>query len=455
MKSRLSEQVKMILPRNLSEKNMYEYAEAINYLCINLTSTVLYFGFIFYYRYKVVAPHISNMCILSVGLSLFALFLFYKNSKTQLSSNITMFTAFLVLTYSSINGHGINSPAVFWNLVAIMMGVFILKERYIILWYGVFSVATAAVYLHQELGFEVISIIKDPLVLEKVKILHIEIAMFLTLLFSLSFSKFKTSIIYQLNEKQEELTIKLEENKSLTRFLSHDIASSLTVLKMVSHHFEKNVREEDRKHIDKMKNSLRRAQDVVEQVRQFQAIHDGKIKFELKLISIHSLVDYVEQIHTENALSKGIKIDLSNLEEFKTLEIYADEASFYPSIVSNLISNAVKFTKAGDEIKISGHFEESQNHKWFCLMIKDYGIGMPLDILENIFRSDYQTSRVGLRGEKGTGFGMPIVKSFIDLYGGKIEIESRPVADYPSNSGTEIKLYFKYDAYLMNNQKSA
>ena len=80
---------------------------------------------------------------------------------------------------------------------------------------------------------------------------------------------------------------------------------------------------------------------------------------------------------------------------------------------------------------------------------------MPEEIRNNIFRSDYQTSRVGIRGEKGTGFGMPIVKSIIDLYGGKIEINSRAITHYPTSSGTEINLYFNYDEGNIESKKSA
>jgi hypothetical protein len=105
MKSRLLAQVKRILPKDVSENDMYQFAEASNYLYINFISATLYFVFIFYYRYKIYAPHISNMCLFSFGLSLLALYLFYKTSKTTFSSNLTMLTAFLVLTYSSINGH--------------------------------------------------------------------------------------------------------------------------------------------------------------------------------------------------------------------------------------------------------------------------------------------------------------------------------------------------------------
>ena len=65
------------------------------------------------------------------------------------------------------------------------------------------------------------------------------------------------------------------------------------------------------------------------------------------------------------------------------------------------------------------------------------------DIQKNLFSFTEYTSRTGTMGEKGTGFGMPLVKSFMDLYGGTIEIESREKVKGEEAHGTTFHLYFQ------------
>jgi signal transduction histidine kinase len=88
----------------------------------------------------------------------------------------------------------------------------------------------------------------------------------------------------------------------------------------------------------------------------------------------------------------------------------------------------------GKKILISG---KKLDDKTFCLSIVDQGIGIPAEILENLFSLSKKTSRPGTEGESGTGFGMPLVYATMKAYGGRIEIESA------ENQGTTFKLFFR------------
>jgi signal transduction histidine kinase len=68
---------------------------------------------------------------------------------------------------------------------------------------------------------------------------------------------------------------------------------------------------------------------------------------------------------------------------------------------------------------------------------------MDADLCVKIFDTSTPTSHAGTSGEKGTGFGMPVVKSYMRLYGGDIEVRSWPQAEHPDTSGTEMTLIFK------------
>jgi signal transduction histidine kinase len=88
-------------------------------------------------------------------------------------------------------------------------------------------------------------------------------------------------------------------------------------------------------------------------------------------------------------------------------------------VLENLISNAVKFTEAG-EIRVS----VSCSQKTVDIQVADTGIGIPNDQLPHIFEKFYQGDRTSTRHKGGLGLGLYIVKVFTDLLGGNIKIKS-------------------------------
>lgn len=70
-----------------------------------------------------------------------------------------------------------------------------------------------------------------------------------------------------------------------------------------------------------------------------------------------------------------------------------------------------------------------------CFEIKDSGVGMSSDEVQNIFKTDSSTQSRGTAGEKGTGLGMNLVKEFAELMNGKVRIESE------KNRGTSVFVY--------------
>ena len=116
-----------------------------------------------------------------------------------------------------------------------------------------------------------------------------------------------------------------------------------------------------------------------------------------------------------------------------------DPTSLEHQVINNLISNAIKFSFVGGEIIVT----VAGNNGSITSCVRDYGTGMPDDVLHKIFDTREPTTRVGTANEKGTGFAMPVVHSYIELYGGKISVKSWPRATHPKNSGTEIVISFR------------
>ncbi len=127
----------------------------------------------------------------------------------------------------------------------------------------------------------------------------------------------------------------------------------------------------------------------------------------------------------------GISVDIDH-----RYSVMVDRPSFSSSVLNNLLSNAIKFSPKKGRIEI----EAKKKKNKIILTIRDYGNGIPADLLADIFDPSKPTSRPGTDGETGTGFGMPLVHRFMQRYNGTIEIESEVMTEDSKNHGTLIKL---------------
>jgi signal transduction histidine kinase len=114
----------------------------------------------------------------------------------------------------------------------------------------------------------------------------------------------------------------------------------------------------------------------------------------------------------------------------------AEPVSFMNSALNNILTNAIKFSFPGGVITIAARNLGAAVE----LSVTDRGIGMSEKLLADLFDISKQTSRNGTSGEKGTGFGMPLLKKFVSLYGGAVEIESKDIKKYPEGHGTKVTL---------------
>ncbi len=101
-------------------------------------------------------------------------------------------------------------------------------------------------------------------------------------------------------------------------------------------------------------------------------------------------------------------------------KLSADERTV-KQIVLNLLSNAVKFTPAGGKVAVHAEIDENG---CFVLTVSDTGIGISADDIPKVFAPFIQVDGSLSRDQGGTGLGLPLVKSLIEMHGGTIELES-------------------------------
>lgn len=167
-------------------------------------------------------------------------------------------------------------------------------------------------------------------------------------------------------------------------------------------------------------DSGRHLLSVLNDVLDMSRIDAGKIELDECELDVHSLIEASLRGFEEEArnLDKTLKINL----EDPDLVIRADERMMR-QILAHLLSNAMKFTGRNGEIVVG--VERSQNGG-ILLVVQDDGVGIPEDKIESILEPFGQVEDSYARSQGGIGLGLPIVRSLIEIHGGRLRIESAP-----------------------------
>ncbi|MFK7824312.1 MAG: 7TM diverse intracellular signaling domain-containing protein [Oligoflexales bacterium] len=250
----------------------------------------------------------------------------------------------------------------------------------------------------------------------------------------------------QLAKRNNDLSSAVKENKSLIRILCHDLNNTLFIIKHASHIILNKISSLSKeKHIDLCKKIERAAatqEDIIEHVRSMELISSGKTDLQLVPTSINKVVENGKFIFNEQLKEKNLTLNFFSEFDSDVL-VLADPVSLSNNVFNNLLSNSIKFSLPGKTIDIR---VEKLKENRIQMTIRDYGIGMPDHIKENIFLPEKQTSRSGTSGEQGTGFGMSLVKTYVGYYQGSINLESYEQSSHPHDHGTKYILVFKMAA---------
>jgi len=170
---------------------------------------------------------------------------------------------------------------------------------------------------------------------------------------------------------------------------------------------------------ESMDISVKRLLTMLENLLQWSRSQTGSIEHKPQNINLKILLEENVNLFVETAKNKNISLVL---ETDNHVNVRADK-NMLDFILRNLISNALKFTRSGGEVKIS----TMSNYEEFTqIIVHDNGIGISPEDMKKIFQPDIHFSTPGTGKEKGTGFGLLLCKDFVEKNGGEISIESLP-----------------------------
>lgn len=225
-----------------------------------------------------------------------------------------------------------------------------------------------------------------------------------------------------LQQKNRQL---VEANAIKDKFFSiiaHDLKNPLSTLLSYSlalvKNFERLETEKIKKGINSLNISAGRAYNLLSDLLMWARSHSGKMEYKPEEIDLgHMAKENVELLH-DRAKEKSIYIS-SEINE--GLLIYSDK-NMVSTVLRNLLTNAIKFTSENGTVKVSSEVE-GDNLK---ITVRDTGIGISEENIENLFRLDTFYRTLGTDNEKGTGLGLILCKEFIDILKGEIWVESEP-----------------------------
>lgn len=221
---------------------------------------------------------------------------------------------------------------------------------------------------------------------------------------------------------------------NLLNIVTHDIANPLT---LISGHAELliNQGQASPAHTHALRR-IARASDLINQilhkVRQIQAAKAGKLRVETRPVSLVEIFEKLRFVFEDRLQKKQQQLRINLPAIHQDVMVEADPVMLLNEVLSNLVSNAMKFSPSGSIIDIS----VSREQDLMRIEVKDQGIGIPKDLLPFIFDDFRSTSRPGTDGEGGTGFGLPLARHIVETFGGSLHVQSRSIEEHMKNSGT-------------------
>ena len=228
--------------------------------------------------------------------------------------------------------------------------------------------------------------------------------------------KFQNNII-SLNAKILQDSIEKDKFYSI---VSHDIMNPFNALLGFSKILKEAVKEGDHEEVEEcsviVHQSAERISNLLQNLLVWSRVQNGKIQFAPQNHNVNQLVSEAMAVVAPIAKNKTITLDWKVEGEINALL----DKNMITSVIQNIVTNAIKFTPKGGQVKVSASSESTK----LKVVVSDTGVGMNEEQLSKLFRLDKASSSKGTDEETGTGLGLIIAREFIEKHNGKIWAES-------------------------------
>jgi signal transduction histidine kinase len=219
---------------------------------------------------------------------------------------------------------------------------------------------------------------------------------------------------------EEELKEAMEMKAQFISTVSHELRTPMTAIReaviIVQDEIAGKLNKDQKHFLDIAKRNIDRLARLIDDVLDFQKLNAGKMKFNLQENNMATLAE--EAYTTMQPHAAKNKVDLA-LELEPQLPAVVCDSDRIMQVLTNLISNAVKFTPEGGRVLLSAQRRDDL----LAIKVSDTGYGIPKEDLPKLFNRFFRVQRPG-KEIKGTGLGLAIVSKIVTGHGGRIEVES-------------------------------
>ena len=232
----------------------------------------------------------------------------------------------------------------------------------------------------------------------------------------------------ELNAKLQVAVEKAESaNRAKSTFLSnmsHDIRTPMNAIIGITALMKNELHEPEKlaEHLGKLESSGQLLLGIINNILDMSRIESGKTTLHVEKMNLPQQISQLDSIIRQQAGQRSQRFTVStNLQHENVLA----DPNRLNQVLMNILSNAVKYTPTGGHIRLEvEELPRNEHYARYRFVVQDDGIGMSADYQKTLFDPFTREERSGTNKVQGTGLGMAITKSVIDLMGGSISVES-------------------------------
>ena len=224
-------------------------------------------------------------------------------------------------------------------------------------------------------------------------------------------------------DKINKVNVELVEiNNAKDKFfsiISHDLRNPLgALMNLLEIIVEDDIDKESKESLIKdALNTSKQAFGLMENLLEWSRMQLGKISFNPEKFKLLRLVHESKALYEQSLKNKNINLKIIIDQDF----FVSADIKMTETVLRNLITNAIKFTKQGGTIIIS----TERNDDWITVNVADDGVGISNENIQKLFKIDSNYSTYGTAKEAGTGLGLILCKELVEKQGGKINVLSK------------------------------
>ena len=224
---------------------------------------------------------------------------------------------------------------------------------------------------------------------------------------------------------QAPQTTPAEKEQRLASYMTHELRAPLTsvrsALGLLEEQLDGRLQADERHVLSLALKNADRLAGLINDILDFSKVQSGKMSMQLETLDPQALIQEALESLQAWSISRGVR--LSRAADVAGLPRVRGDARRIVQVLTNLISNAIKFTPAGGRVEVTARMGRNEHTGTIVFAVKDSGCGIPSQDLEKVFHA-FEQSAEGRKMSNGTGLGLTLAKSMVELQGGRIWAES-------------------------------